>query len=645
VLLLAWGKLWSVSRDELIVRDYPHDDPWYVTSASSWYWFTDGDDALVRQPGYPLWVAIAGTTGLPLRIATELLFLGAAAAFVSALARAGLAPLLCMGLFGVVAFHPFSFHVNRFALADSFYAPALLFGITGMILLVARGLRAWSALLAGIGLAAAWHTRQENVLIAAYVLLLGACVCWVEAASGAPLRTALKRAVPVVVILLAFVFTSSLGVRSVNLARFGVFAEHELAGTGFRNAYRALLRIEPEIPLRSIPVPREVRWRAYEASVSFRRLQPYFEGPRGRYWASFMQVSDDPRLAGEISAGPFPWALLHAARTHGRGSSVRDTDEFFRAVAREIDLACDQGRLQCRAAPLGPLDPHVGNYASRLPGSVIRVAGAVVGEDAPPPRQPRRPVRPEYVRLADATTNRRASLVRDHLEIAGWVVHPDDPVERVSFRAPDGEVLATTERLRSRPDLERYFDTRGWDRSGPTPSAFELVVPLPKERVPAGDLVFGLQSGHAARVPLERLRELPLVHILRVPAPVGVVEYAIERFAAPTDLPTPQKLFQTQIYRAYGPGVLVLIVCALATLPLRLLRGPRASRVLDSIALLLLGIVAGRVALLALVDASAWSAQDVRFLLPVAYLIPCAAVIVTYGTVRRAWAALRLRRG
>src|SRR5207237_236896 len=89
-VLVALFKLWIVHADEIVARNAPLDDVWYLNSAKFWYWNRPYDQlAFVRPPGYPLFIALTHLTGLPLRVSTELFFLLGAGCFAGALVRAG----------------------------------------------------------------------------------------------------------------------------------------------------------------------------------------------------------------------------------------------------------------------------------------------------------------------------------------------------------------------------------------------------------------------------------------------------------------------------------------------------------------------------------------------------------------------------
>jgi hypothetical protein len=168
-------------------------------------------------------------------------------------------------------------------------------------------------------------------------------------------------------------------------------------------------------------------------------------------------------------------------------------------------------------------------------------------------------------------------------------------------------------------------------------AAFELDVSVPRDLLSGSRLGFRLRSGKTFTLPYAQLRRLQLGSLRRGAAGPSVLEYAIERREGLERPPKVQDSVKAAIHRTYGGVIAVLLVLALVALPVRvLLRRQPTDPVADAVALLLLGVTALRVGLLAIVDASAWSTLDNRFLFPVAYLVPCAALLVLLATVRSA---------
>jgi hypothetical protein len=178
VLVVALVKLVLVADHEIVAGDQPYDDYWQIVSAAFWHWGRPYDVwTLMHLPVYPWFIALAGTIGLPLRMAIELLHLAGAAALSSSLGRLGLAPAMQLTAFVLIARHPYTFGAFDFARAATLYACFLLFLVALFVrLMVARSPREfrWSAARFACTAALLWHCRKESILISGLLGVVGA---------------------------------------------------------------------------------------------------------------------------------------------------------------------------------------------------------------------------------------------------------------------------------------------------------------------------------------------------------------------------------------------------------------------------------------------------------------------------------------
>ncbi|HEY7531126.1 MAG TPA: hypothetical protein VIC56_10660, partial [Gemmatimonadota bacterium] len=576
-------KLWLVGTDEIVARDQPHDDGWFLASASHWYWGAPPESALLRPPAYPLWVAGVRLAGAPLRIAIELALVGSAALLGFALLRAGALAPLCVLLVALVAFDPVSLLVNDYALADTLYAPLLLLlvGCTVLALLGAeRGRGAGFGVLTGVVLTALWYTRQETPLLILGLLVLAVLV--VRRRDRARTRSRLDVAV---LVPAAVLVAGLLTVRTVNAVRFGVFADSELSAPGLTGAYKALVGIVPAVPQRFIPVPREVQERAYEVSPAFRTLRPHLEGPLGRGWqrhtARILGIRD------ETAAGWMIFALREAAIVAGH-REPRRREAFFRKIRSEIGQACEDGRLTCRRVLSHVLDPVPANYVKHLPASLTRVlrwfaapASAIrpAGGDAP--------VTPEVRELFDRMASRRTALVaagQEWVHVSGWAAHAGDPIAQVVARDPGtGAVVAATSEFLPRPGVR---DRLGGDT--PLRSGFRISAPI-RSRTQRPTLHFLTRAGREFSVPYERRLEMDGPFVKGGGAPESL-RYAVDSVEEVLTWRTSTDKAKTALARLHGPFVLLLTAAAVVAL-LLLALGPGEAGTLLPIAGFVVAIV------------------------------------------------------
>jgi hypothetical protein len=109
---------------------------------------------------------------------------------------------------------------------------------------------------------------------------------------------------------------------------------------------------------------------AYEVSPAFARLKPHFESLAGRNW-----TNPTFETLGIREYGPwFMWAFRNMTANAGYYRDPRSTNGFYRKVAREINLACDEGRVPSRLVISGFLDPGALSRIRYVPRSILNIA-------------------------------------------------------------------------------------------------------------------------------------------------------------------------------------------------------------------------------------------------------------------------------
>ena len=125
----------------------------------------------------------------------------------------------------------------------------------------------------------------------------------------------------------------------------------------FQALYHSLLRIEPIEPKPYAPITMDTLHRAFAISPTFAKLRGPINGPLGEAWpVETMRRTGTPN---EIGVGWIVWATRQAANTQGIFGSPKAARRFFTRAAREINAACDEGRLPTRFVLDGFLDPFV----------------------------------------------------------------------------------------------------------------------------------------------------------------------------------------------------------------------------------------------------------------------------------------------
>jgi hypothetical protein len=624
--LLAGFKLWLVADDELVARANPLDQLRYLEMARTLtlgHWLGAYDHlTLIREPGYPAWVALVHWAGPPLRLVSEGLLVAAATLFCSALLRAGTSTLVALASCAVIVLEPHSLVVNRDALPAGFYLPVLLCALAGLV---------WSvqathprrmllhAIWSGLALGVLWATRPEKLLplvavgvIASFDLVAGR---W----RGVSLRSALRRGAILAGVPLCGIAIVAGGIAAVNQRHYGVFGTTGVTAPGYLAANRALLSIEQSAPRRFVPVPHDVRNRAYRVSPAFRELRPTLEGPS---WARGASCNVDG-VCDDIGAGYFRWLLREAAAFAGHMGSPAEADAFFRRIADELEAACRSGSLRCRRVFSNFLHPYPETYLSHLWGSLRRVMGTAFGAGSwqawdAPGDHPR--AAPRVTRLFDEMANRREERTGNgRVTVRGWAAAEGDPIARVALRT-------TWERAESLADAGSKEPSAVEPQR--VPFRFEIDKRTRAFSLSAPVLVFERGSGATTRIPLFRAIDAPEVR--------DGVRVTIEAFEETGEEGPLRRAVRTALWIAHpifyaAIAALGLLAAAALLLPFR---GGRFADPGFGVFLTLVALVAVRFALLAIVDASSFPARSSRYVYPAVSLAGCAILLLIEQGVR-----------
>lgn len=369
LLLLVAFKLWLVHTEDIYGSATEFDALWFVGAAKHWYWGSPYSwTAFVRPPAYPLFIAFVHLLHVPLRIGIELMDAAGYLAVVAGLRKAGAPVWVCLAGYAAMSLHPGSYQLNSVTMADNFYAAVLPLALGGLLLtlLTARLIHAsWT----GFALALLWNTREESILIPPMIGVFLIVALIRQRLVMGSWKPAMNYWLKPAGVMMATLLLLNLAVLTANYRAFQSFSKSEMTASTFKAAHKALLRIKPERVHRYISVSTDALRKAYSVSPTFARLQPELEGDLGRGW----QVQAVTTLGlHEIGGSWILWTLRHAAeRTGGIHDSAASAKRFYRNVAKEINRACDEGRIPSRFVLSSFLDPvalaHIGSVPQSFP--------------------------------------------------------------------------------------------------------------------------------------------------------------------------------------------------------------------------------------------------------------------------------------
>lgn len=485
VLILVLLKLYLVRNQQILaIVISPHDDRHFIDQAASLLhgnWLGPYNQyTLIKGPFFPLWIALTFVLGIPLLLSNHLLYIFACLvltiALRPALRRTGY-PLI---LLAALLFNPFTYDPFVFTRAtrDGIYSSLCVLVIACTIALFLRkgesrvGILPWIVGL-GLALSAAALTREETVwLLPPLLLVIVLSLLKIRdiGTRNLILRLGLWALIPTMYLL-------SIGlISALNYHYYSVFHVTEMGAPEFVSAFSALQRVTPEQFTPMVPVSKETRMRIYSVSPAFKELEPLLEGYVGNAWAS-TSVPDRQIPEGEIPGGWFMWAFRDAVSIAGHYSAGKFPADYYRALAYEVNTACDSGQLVCTSKP-NSLAPAWNNaYITPIINSFLDGSKIVVtfSKFNPYPIQSNtdsgqgellfRDLTQTEVSLSDKTTA---------YEITGWAVSENEPVYTLITSNGQDNSNGTTISISPSPDVYDAFLAKGENIPGARLSRFDI---------------------------------------------------------------------------------------------------------------------------------------------------------------------------
>lgn len=331
---------------------------------------------LAKGPFYSLFIAAAFSLGLPLFLAQQAFYAAACALFTQALRPVVTSAGARLAIYALLLWNPMTFDASSMGrvLRQHVYGPLGLMIFAGLIALYMR--RAETArrqlpwvLLLGLAGAAFYLTREEVIWFAPSVLLLAGAYLL---GSWRISRVTAQRAAGWLGLALMVAAIPVLVVCAQNKRHYDWFGTCEFRAKDFQDAYGAMLRVKvgPELPY--VPVTREARAAMAAASPLFAELQKQFEGGIARGWAGSSEFFTHlPAEQGQIGGGWLMWAVREATAKAGYHGNAAQALGFYRRLARELNRACDDGRLPASGPRSGFLPP----WRQEQAGPFVRAAG------------------------------------------------------------------------------------------------------------------------------------------------------------------------------------------------------------------------------------------------------------------------------
>jgi len=308
---------------------------------------------LAKGPMLSIVGAISAAFGVQAKLTEAVIYLSAGGMLFLMSRRIGLPRTVAAALFVLILCNPHLWSSNgRRYLRDILYSTwAVFMVVSAMGCLSSPGARAqyWSA--AGVGFFAgcAYLTREEDIWIITTLATLFGMAALVSFFRQGISRTfaGWRFKIQLVMIGAAAMAAVVSPVLLANRVVYGRAVVSEFRSSDFRDAIGALMRVGDIHPSGYVPVSQsalESVFKVVPISESLRDIWPSVsEG-----WAENVPTNLIPDYPKEIAGGWFIWAFRDAVAASGHYSTASAARDFYAQLAKEINEACDNGKLICR---------------------------------------------------------------------------------------------------------------------------------------------------------------------------------------------------------------------------------------------------------------------------------------------------------
>src|SRR3954447_6771140 len=352
---------------------------------------------LSKGPAYPVFNAALGWVHISPPMGAHLTYLAAAGVAALGVLQVTGRSRAAVWVYVFVALDPVNFTpVHSQLLRDNWYSGLSLLVLGSFFLAVLGAVRRhplpvvvlWT-LVSGLSAAAFWLCREEGLWLAPAMLTVAVGLPIIELrrrrnprrASGghgraAPVRTGVVFAMVLVVFALC-AWAPVAYVADRNQEVYGVRLTNDSGDGEFARAYGAWSRIRG-VPLTpEVPINAAQRRAGYSVSESARDLRPWLEDPANP-WKAY---ACEQQRCTDFPNGAEIWAFRDAAEAAGHFRSEPEFQDYFARVADELELACDEERIEC-APDLPPsLQPFLRARAAAVARLSLRWTWLLWAED------------------------------------------------------------------------------------------------------------------------------------------------------------------------------------------------------------------------------------------------------------------------
>jgi hypothetical protein len=644
LILTTFGRLYLLRNEDIITVYSGYDDSLFVELGKYAFWWRPPDIAsLVRLPVYPLWTWLCYQTSIPLYFGTNMLTIAASLFLVYALRKLHLPRFACTAVYAAQLFEINAIDSMRRVGANNLYGILFVTTLAWMALALASAHRRqlWIAsggLAVSLGLFAI--TRAESILASiAFICFVAAFILReVMASGGKGVSVHILSAAGLLPALALIV--APLVVAAANKTAFGVFASCSLTSPAFRAAMNHLLAVKPDEDIPYVPVTRDARKKAYAVSPAFEKLATFLEGSPGYRWGRHgVRYHVAPE---EIAGGWFFFAFREAIAAATEARTPAQIEAYCWRIAEELQQAFKDGKIPKRHVWLSLVQPDPTIWL-RMPTSLGRIFTSVLSPNPPvnilsiahPLNS-----KPTIVGTFDRVTHRKSFGAIHNITISGWGFSNGQPVTSILVLQADGTSLPVTFKNFAEPKVIDANKDQYPSLRRDVPFGFTATAHIPHKHRPGRTMKF--LFGDGTELPVQVAGFRPQQFALGGDAMPQTGWLTVESFTDAHEHPDFHRATQQMatVGKFYSLTFKILLV---AVIPSLILLGifrdsPAHDRRLYVWLLPLIGFVAARVAVLAIIDASSFNGTIAGYLTTIAGPLAAAVIALNAQALRVVYA-------
>ena len=200
-----------------------------------------------------------------------------------------------------------------------------------------------------------WYLREESIWIVPVILLCSLAIVLVVAKSKAVIKCKRKIILELFLAPILSILVVGLGFRTINFALYGSFVVSEDQSAAFQDFYNAIGKISSEQRTNTIDLPTDVRYKIYSISPTFATIEDAMEN------TVFPDIKKHGDNSEQINTGWTSWAIRQAMTAAGYYDNAKAANDFYAQVAKDINVACGEGKLECTNHKPGLVETIMGN--------------------------------------------------------------------------------------------------------------------------------------------------------------------------------------------------------------------------------------------------------------------------------------------